>query len=64
MPAHVARRRDIHDPAACATALAKLQLLELDSKRYGDESITHHVDLAKNEINDLNTLLSGALEVL
>ncbi len=25
---------------ACATALAKLQLLELDSKRYGDESIT------------------------
>ncbi|MBX9725835.1 MAG: DNA polymerase III subunit delta [Rickettsiales bacterium] len=26
--------------SACATALAKLQLLELDSKRYGDESIT------------------------
>ena len=25
---------------ACATALAKLQLLELDSKRYGDESAT------------------------
>lgn len=25
---------------ACATALAKLQLLELDSKRYGDESLT------------------------
>lgn len=25
---------------ACATALAKLQLLELDSKRYGDESMT------------------------
>lgn len=25
---------------ACAAALAKLQLLELDSKRYGDESIT------------------------
>ena len=27
-------------PEACATALAKLQLLELDSKRYGDESLT------------------------
>ncbi|MBX9726039.1 MAG: hypothetical protein K2X09_02130, partial [Rickettsiales bacterium] len=26
--------------AACAVALAKLQLLELDSKRYGDESLT------------------------
>lgn len=26
--------------SACATALAKLQLLELDSKRYGDESLT------------------------
>lgn len=27
-------------PSACATALAQLQLLELDSKRYSDESLT------------------------
>jgi DNA polymerase III subunit delta len=26
--------------SACATALAQLQMLELDSKRYGDESLT------------------------
>lgn len=44
---------------ACATALAKLQLLELDSKRYGDESVR----LLAHGLMEVANLAGGAKRV-